>query len=1387
MASIKLQLLVFTVIFISAIFGEETYPQLLFSYRTAIALFDTKTENISILADGCDHVLFLDYHSSKHYIFWSDYHIGTISRLPYRAGFKSEQEIIIIGANNPTGVAVDSINDYLYWSEMGGDRIHRSHLNGSSTTFSIDVPAPHGLALDISNGLVFCVNSQGDVLKCSLDGGECQVIYTSSHRCDNLVIDFEESKIYWTSWYSSLPIQSSYLNGSNLQKTGITISQAWGIDVSNTHIYYADWNRGLCKTEKANSTYYVLLHAHAQLTALKIFKLEVKFYYFEDECRYYNYLRSANKRSSDYILDFFEDTVLSDHDLKMNWYRVISDNGDMMPTSAPGHMHCGTVNPIWLNGQIFSHDDGNVTKEACIQTKDDICEQKIDIQIKNCGSFYIYYLQHSPVNSSFCFGNGPVLCPDGLSSDTGYYPGCTSSFPKEIVPVNVEADLIDEKHFPVKNNQRYQDVPVHGNQSYSSLLPIFRCNFTDVSEGSYVYDVHWYINEVHVISHLNVPFSNINYTVLRDTDWINIFKMNMEVKCAIRMRYSTDSIPGLKLYSQSYQAGIYPTQYEYTVIEGESIDITFTSSVPVGCLSSHDAIRTHCEQNFYIYQLMDSQTSLSNRNKIAKTDVVFAAQFCGIRIKSVNWKNDKILRVYGFSDSMYNFQDRSTVLKISTSAVSEFNYIWKDIQVPDIKVTVIDKDNALMNRQCLSYNDPHITTFDGRLYHYMDVGEFVMYKNDKGPYSVHALFTNCGFGWVGSSCHCGIAVRSRNSLFVLRTCKTISRTEKYLLQEPMTKFISCDVRDIVIEHDSNNYKITLPIGTEIKFTISRWSKFISMIAIKPSICDINVARGLCGVPSTTKDQSDDFTHRQNGPINNDQEFADSWRITPTMIAEQLFSSEAVFLSNLDEENGNSITENNSTSYCTCARQASNTDTQDDFKTEQCNSTESTDFCSEPFKIEEDTITSFYTSCSTSKRKKRSVNSFDEIVRRSISDDNDDDVIDFPSLTYDESVFNTKVTIPEVFRNGWTEDTARQTCMKEIQNSLPSELTILVDVSVEEFVESCLLDIKLVGDTTFLPDTIGTMLTYIMTEVLRNESLFMLNTTDGSQTLMEYVTSNLCHNNCSDNGNCSWGVCLCNKQYIGDECSQSITIPPSNISLPFDGLCTLGTRDCKSTNIFGDFLSRTVWYKIKYFQIMTESIKYISESDVSKVNFRNMFMVSVDLMHSRRKRTTTDTFMAEGNEIRLSYDGTNFGESATIITYDDSCYSCNSINMSCLELELCRPTVDPITQNDDKKSVVVIAAVLGSLLLFIMVVVGFIYFKANSNNARTKINATPDQQEGKPRVYLDQSNESQLWMTRDKTISDLQLEIDDIKDVNPFEMFEKRLHFVPPPSHYKRNL
>lgn len=49
---------------------------------------------------------------------------------------------------------------------------------------------------------------------------------------------------------------------------------------------------------------------------------------------------------------------------------------------------------------------------------------------------------------------------------------------------------------------------------------------------------------------------------------------------------------------------------------------------------------------------------------------------------------------------------------------------------------MVDKDSVLKNILCQSYNDPHFRTFDGAYYDYMEVGEFVMYRNDIGPYWV---------------------------------------------------------------------------------------------------------------------------------------------------------------------------------------------------------------------------------------------------------------------------------------------------------------------------------------------------------------------------------------------------------------------------------------------------------------------------------------------------------------------------------------------------------------------------------------------------------------------------------------------------------------------------
>ncbi|CAC5402536.1 unnamed protein product [Mytilus coruscus] len=756
------------------------------------------------------------------------------------------------------------------------------------------------------------------------------------------------------------------------------------------------------------------------------------------------------------------------------------------------------------------------------------------------------------------------------------------------------------------------------------------------------------------------------------------------VSCSVRIRYNiTNAVPGPFYRSTDFNAGLFPEKYEYTVVEGESINITLTSTVPVGCIVSNPTFRKlQCHQNIYIFQPDIEENTDQCANGVTNRDILFKAQFCGVKLGSIDWQNDKFLQVYGFSDGLYNFQDRSTYIRLSVSSISMMNDLWMDLQVPDIKINVLDKDAVLTGRLCQSYNDPHMTTFDGKLYHYMEIGEFVLYRNDRGPYWVHVLFTNCGYGWTHSSCNCGIAVRSRGSLFVLRTCEKISRDDKYLLQQPHTEIRSCDDSDLSIEHSNNNYKITIPSGTVIEFSISSWSMFISRISIKPSIYDINNAKGLCGVPSVTKDTSDDFTHREFGPVSDEKSFADSWRInTTSMIDESLFIQEPEFLHKSADNTGNTSynTSGSTERYCVCEKKASPSADLSLFYSVQCNLTESTETCSsaQQNSVDDNAISSFVTTCVPSYyRVKRSAEH--RLVRRSLSDT--DDISDVKPLEFEDDL-GIDVETP-VFRNGWTEEEANQTCYERIENGIPTDLFgEVTGLSISDYIESCILDIKLTADTSFVQDTVGAMQTYTIMEVLRNETMAKTKTENGSQTMLEYVTSLLCPNNCSNNGNCTSGSCTCIDGYIGEDCSKDMTVPPANTTLPTNGLCSTRNRACERTNIYGFFPSKNVWCNKTHFQINGDSITYADTVTV-KAEYRNSFMVSVDLKGNRRKRSTMNPVMAEGYELRLSNNGIEFGDAVNIIIYDEDCFDCNASFISCVVIESCP---DFITTNIHTKT------------------------------------------------------------------------------------------------------
>ena len=78
------------------------------------------------------------------------------------------------------------------------------------------------------------------------------------------------------------------------------------------------------------------------------------------------------------------------------------------------------------------------------------------------------------------------------------------------------------------------------------------------------------------------------------------------------------------------------------------------------------------------------------------------------------------------------------------------------------------------------------------------------------------------------------------------------------------------------------------------------------------------------------------------------------------------------------------------------------------------------------------------------------------------------------------------------------------------------------------------------------------------------------------------------------------------------------------------------------------------------QIDESNVQYITDWVSKKAEYRNMFMVTVSLHESRRRRSATEQSSEPvGYDISLSYDGQNYGEHVSIIVYDDECYSCNS--------------------------------------------------------------------------------------------------------------------------------
>ncbi|KAL9961058.1 hypothetical protein ACROYT_G029938 [Oculina patagonica] len=108
------------------------------------------------------------------------------------------------------------------------------------------------------------------------------------------------------------------------------------------------------------------------------------------ECRSYTSLTGADRKIT------YGAGYECDSGLGPGWFRFQGAAGSRMPTSCPPIWRCKTAASGWLNGGHPTVADGKVTRQVCFHWSSNCCYLTKNIQVRNCGSFYVYYIHGTP-------------------------------------------------------------------------------------------------------------------------------------------------------------------------------------------------------------------------------------------------------------------------------------------------------------------------------------------------------------------------------------------------------------------------------------------------------------------------------------------------------------------------------------------------------------------------------------------------------------------------------------------------------------------------------------------------------------------------------------------------------------------------------------------------------------------------------------------------------------------------------------------------------------------------------------------------------------------------------------------------------------------------------
>ena len=106
------------------------------------------------------------------------------------------------GLDNVRGIAVDNVNNLIYWTSVGTDDISVGNLDGtgSPTVLYSGLINPNNIAIDVSNNLIYWTeasNPAGRIMVGTLDGSGTPTTVFSDVNARGISIDLTNNVLYW--------------------------------------------------------------------------------------------------------------------------------------------------------------------------------------------------------------------------------------------------------------------------------------------------------------------------------------------------------------------------------------------------------------------------------------------------------------------------------------------------------------------------------------------------------------------------------------------------------------------------------------------------------------------------------------------------------------------------------------------------------------------------------------------------------------------------------------------------------------------------------------------------------------------------------------------------------------------------------------------------------------------------------------------------------------------------------------------------------------------------------------------------------------------------------------------------------------------------------------